>query len=1329
MEGAVGRHGAQYLADRTQPALASGGGAFDHEGRGAHAEDHPVAAPVERDRRVLHDVVGGGGAGGQESGADPFEEVVAGDVVASDHDHALGAPGADPVLGERHRLGGAGTGRVDVGVGSAGPDQLGELRVAHGQDAEQEAPVEGVGLAFEGGLELVDLIVEIGQHAQRARHGLAGARAQPLEERELLAAGAIDVEAGEVGREGVVTGKRGAEDDAGVVAQRFGQHPAVGEQAAFGGGPVVHDQRDSRVAQSVEAGADREPRDGIQRGHALERHAELVGEVETPGPAGELDHVARAGDGLEARLAVRFLGEARDVLVEDRAPEARRDQIDEALAVENSSDVGVVEDPLDAWQAEGRAGDHHGFRRTLGGAAAIAAVHLPAAFQHLGEHPSQIFELARGCCARGRWRRSEDRRRRAWWRARGHGARSACDLDGARFARASHAQPRGVEAAQRLVEADAIAELGVVGVERERLRTVGEHVVDEARQRALRANLHEEPNPRCVERLEPLHELHRGGDLTGQDVEHPGHRVRTARVELAIDVGHHRDARRRETQLGEGASQRLARRRHDRRVERVADVERHRAETRGAESLDRQVDGVRAAADDRLLAAVQVGDHHVAADRRQDPLDLGERRHDRRHAAVVGHRDVGHLAAAGAHRLQRVGERQPAGGDQRAVLAEAVAHHHVGHHAVGREQPGERGVDGQHRRLRDGGPAQVLFGARHGGGVARVDEQVVGERLAEERGHHPIRLGEGVARHRLGGRELLAHVRVLRSLSGVEERNFRRGPLAEEDSLTPQRLPCHRVGAGERLLGAVDLVGELTRVPVVDGDPARRAQVELGGRDRRGRAAPRSLGLEGGETRQQIGARRGAHHQRPAQRRGQRSSCRGAGRRADVLAHRDLRVAMAAGEQARHVLFEDQVEVGAPEAEGAQACAPYAARRLVPRAQLGVDPKRRVLEVDVRIGSLEVEARRQQLLVQRHHRLEQTRGAGGGLEMADVRFHGAQRDRAARQRGGAEHLGQALGLDDVSHLGGRAVALHQRGGGGRERRVLPRAGDGELLTHGIGRGDALALAVARAADAADHGVDAIAVALGVGEALEQEDRGAFAHHEAVGARRVRPGAGGGERPDLAELHECAGAHVAIDAAGDDRVEVALVEALDGGADRRHRRRARRVDDVVRAVEVEEVGDPPGDAVRELARHRVLGDLGQPLAHRAAELGGDGGTYLGGELAEARCGREGFGVLGEEHAQRGEVVLLAGHRVAEDHGGAIEVELARWVAEVDERLARAGDRPLLAVVHRVGDRRQDAHAPVQRLPCPVADPAADLRVALVGRLGVGVEVTRGIPAIR
>ena len=57
-----------------------------------------------------------------------------------------------------------------------------------------------------------------------------------------------------------------------------------------------------------------------------------------------------------------------------------------------------------------------------------------------------------------------------------------------------------------------------------------------------------------------------------------------------------------------------------------------------------------------------------------------------------------------------------------------------------------------------------------------------------------------------------------------------------------------------------------------------------------------------------------------------------------------------------------------------------------------------------------------------------------------------------------------------------------------EAGLTPGSLDAEPLADRVRRRDALALAVARPGDAADHRVDAVAVALGVGQALEHEDR-------------------------------------------------------------------------------------------------------------------------------------------------------------------------------------------------------------------------------------------------
>ena len=279
VEGAVRRDRAQHLADRPQAAFAHRVGALHHDGGGAHAEQHAVAPPIERQRRLLDHVVGGRGAGGQEAGADPLDQVVAGDVVGGDDDHPPAAPGADPVLGKGDRLRRAGAGGVDLRVGTAGADQLGELRMAHGEDAEQKPPIERVRLALERRAQRMDLLVEVAEHLFRSV-ALREAGAQVLQGDELLPPGVVGVIARDLVDESVVAGERGGEDDAGVVAQRVGEHPALGQERAFAGRAVAHHQRDAGVAQRVDAGGDGQPRARVQRRQPFGRDAELRAEVE-----------------------------------------------------------------------------------------------------------------------------------------------------------------------------------------------------------------------------------------------------------------------------------------------------------------------------------------------------------------------------------------------------------------------------------------------------------------------------------------------------------------------------------------------------------------------------------------------------------------------------------------------------------------------------------------------------------------------------------------------------------------------------------------------------------------------------------------------------------------------------------------------------------------------------------------------------------------------------------------------------------------------------------------------------------------------------------------
>ena len=139
--------------------------------------------------------------------------------------------------------------------------------------------------------------------------------------------------------------------------------------------------------------------------------------------------------------------------------------------------------------------------------------------------------------------------------------------------------------------------------------------------------------------------------------------------------------------------------------------------------------------------------------------------------------------------------------------------------------------------------------------------------------------------------------------------------------------------------------------------------------------------------------------------------------------------------------------------------------------------------------------------------------------------------------------------------------------------------------------------------------------------------------------------------------------------------------------------------------------------------------GKRLPNALMHLGGDGRLHGRWQRRKAGSRSKLLRVLGEVDAQRGQVVVLAGHRVTEDDGRVFEIERALRVTVVEERRAAARYRPLLSVVHGIADARRDRQSPLQRTPLPLPHPPADLRIRLVGRLRIGIVVECRIPAVR
>ena len=151
------------------------------------------------------------------------------------------------------------------------------------------------------------------------------------------------------------------------------------------------------------------------------------------------------------------------------------------------------------------------------------------------------------------------------------------------------------------------------------------------------------------------------------------------------------------------------------------------------------------------------------------------------------------------------------------------------------------------------------------------------------------------------------------------------------------------------------------------------------------------------------------------------------------------------------------------------------------------------------------------------------------------------------------------------------------------------------LPRGRWRVHRLPLAVARAADRADHRVNPVAVAPRVVQPLEHQHAQALAQDRPVGLRVERPGiARRRERRRLAEAHIHKNVIKCIEPAGDGQVAAAGGELERGEVDRAQRAGAGGVDHAVGAAEVEAVGDPAGGDVAEQAGERVFlpADIGR-----------------------------------------------------------------------------------------------------------------------------------------
>ncbi len=279
--------------------------------------------------------------------------------------------------------------------------------------------------------------------------------------------------------------------------------------------------------------------------------------------------------------------------------------------------------------------------------------------------------------------------------------------------------------------------------------------------------------------------------------------------------------------------------------------------------------------------------------------------------------------------------------------------------------------------------------------------------------------------------------------------------------------------------------------------------------------------------------------------------------------------------------FQDGMKVRPAESEGADAGPPgLVGVGMEPGTRPGADLERPVGQVGPWVGRLDTDGRREDLVMERQRSIDQPGQARGALGMADHRLDRADRDRTGRRARLAIDARDRVDLDNVADRRAGPVGLDVADGRRPDARLVVGPLQGADLAVGARRGQTLSPAVGGRPQALDHRVDPVAVALGVGQSLEDDDGHPFADHDPIG-RGVERSASAARRECL-RLAEGEVSERVLDGVGpaqDHDIGRAGLQLSNRQGRRRQRRAAGGVDRVVGAAEVEAVGDPAGGHVQ------------------------------------------------------------------------------------------------------------------------------------------------------
>jgi hypothetical protein len=564
-----------------------------------------------------------------------------------------------------------------------------------------------------------------------------------------------------------------------------------------------------------------------------------------------------------------------------------------------------------------------------------------------------------------------------------------------------------------------------------------------------------------------------------------------------------------------------------------------REDAAGLEGGEQVVERLPIARHHRRGGAAGAGDGQRAVETGEDEVGLLLRQANDGRASQAG--NPLHQPAAVEDHPQGVAEVERPRDVGRGDLSEALSHDGIGNDSPGAPQGRQRHLDGEDRRLGDGGLAEAA--------AFRRRRQLLQQRPARQLPQDCLAAVDDLGEHRLGPQQAVAHPAPVGALAGEEQRQLRRRADRHAGGCGPcgalARQEGGELGARLRRRRGRHAQAVLEVAAVESGRAADLVQ--------RGGVGLRQQLLEGLRLRaERLGAaRREGEDMRPTDRLGD-----GVG----------LRLWAARG------LLEDQVGVGAADAEAADAGDERAVRR-GPGPQLALHPQSEGLEVDHRVRGLEMEGSGDLPVEEGKGDLDDPRDPGRRLAVSDVALGRAQCADPAGRPVSLQDRSQRGRLDRVADDRAGAVCLDVLHLGGGDAGARVRSPQQLLLRLAVGRHHPGAAAVLVEGASEEQGVDVPAVGEGPAQGLEHEDTRAVAAHDAVGAGVEGLAAPVGRQgTGLGEEEVGIGAKDEVHSPGEGQRAVTLPQALAGQVEGGERARAGGVHGEVGTPQVQEVSD-------------------------------------------------------------------------------------------------------------------------------------------------------------